>query len=564
MEHRASYLKISGKGLPEVTSLYNSRNRCEYRCVGFASTDWYYTNKDKIFADFGSLSDAQIIVGGTGGSTPITDSVYPNMRLMRNALEYTPSGEIVVYFLYETLTSSFVQEAENKVDVDSNGLRRVTRPVIAKRDTSYSLTVGTSTISHSGDGYSALTLTLASAIEDDKPSDLAGYTRIVETWVEAGVLSVSQDFKASGTEVSVQSIGLTASEVSSTLSEVTSGHKVVSEVESDYEGFTARTFVFELETHDLIDTEVDGLRRVNRAKLLTAGTVYTSVVGTTTISHQIDSETAKTLYLTDFKIVDTATYRVVQEVWVEAGIRDVEKLFDEDGLLYVTFISQGTKFIPTALNGSYVITDDPLLAFQGGSTAILFRDRQRNVNGFRLYTITVAMKKDGSVLADGNVVKSKTTWVDYEYPGYVNTTFNSGVVPVPGGNISILVTETETMTTSNTVGISDVPFSIKQGCWINVNYTPASTGLAESINKAFGTNFLAGSVGLAGSNATFLGMEVSSIAGGGGSNPSYSGFLATSTPILLRDIDEDLVTDGGVQWYRIKQTQLVDTFGDYD
>jgi len=194
-EHRNEGLKISGFQAPEVTQLQNGRYRLEFRCTGFSkSEDWYYENKEAIFAEYGSLSNALMAVDGLNGSEAIDPSIYPNMRLFRNRLEYTPSGNFVVYFLYETLTTSFVQESADKVDYELNGLRRVTRSLIAKEGANYGKTVATDTISHSEHGYSAITLYLASAIEDTKDVDEGGYVRIIETWVEAGTLRVIEGY----------------------------------------------------------------------------------------------------------------------------------------------------------------------------------------------------------------------------------------------------------------------------------------------------------------------------------------------------------------------------------
>lgn len=188
MEHRAQHLKISN-GLPEVTRLYNGRYRQEFRCVGINKNDWYYGNIDRILADFGSLSDAPIVVDGEGGADPIPEAIFPNMTLMHVALEYTPSGTLVVYFRYETLTDEFVQETADKVDYEMNGLRRVTRQVIANEDATYSDVVGVSDITHNAHGYGDSTLYLASVVEAPKPSEESGYVRLVETWLEAGIIS---------------------------------------------------------------------------------------------------------------------------------------------------------------------------------------------------------------------------------------------------------------------------------------------------------------------------------------------------------------------------------------
>ena len=92
-----------------------------------------------------------------------------------------------------------MQEAADKVDVELNGLRRVTRPLIAKDGTTYGKTVGSTTLSHSAIGYSTATLTLARAISGEKDPDESGFVRITETWLESGVLSRSITESRGGT-----------------------------------------------------------------------------------------------------------------------------------------------------------------------------------------------------------------------------------------------------------------------------------------------------------------------------------------------------------------------------
>ena len=188
MEHRSSNLKISGEGSPEVAKLQNGRYRLEFRLTGFSRTDWYAEySEGRIFADFGSLMDAEMLVDGIGGSTAIPESVYPDMRLRENRLEYTPSGNLIVYFMYETLTDTFVQVKDDDTDYELNGLRRVTRSSIAKAGTSYEGVVGTTEISHSVAGGATITLTLARfGIDDDDAA-----RTVQEEWLEAGTLSVS-------------------------------------------------------------------------------------------------------------------------------------------------------------------------------------------------------------------------------------------------------------------------------------------------------------------------------------------------------------------------------------
>ena len=195
-EHRTDALQVFGV-MPEITKLYGDRYALTFRCNPSDNTEgWYYDNKDNIFADFGTLMDAGF---GDSPATPNPDSTWPNQRLVRHRLEY-PQGQDtpVVVFEYETLTDSFVQEAADKVDYELNGLRRVTRSVIAKDGTSYGKTVGTSTIEHTEHGYPTLTLTLASAIQDQEQPSESGSVRIIETWVQQGKLAESVTVESTG------------------------------------------------------------------------------------------------------------------------------------------------------------------------------------------------------------------------------------------------------------------------------------------------------------------------------------------------------------------------------
>ena len=189
-EHRAAHLKISGAGLPEVTKLQNGRKRLEFRCVGVSKEDWYSDRiEGRLFADFGSLMNAEMKIDGLGGSTNIPERDYADMRLRENRLEYTPSGALVVFFAYETLTDEFVQVKDDNIDYELNGLRRVTRPLIAKAGVEYTKVVGDSYIDHSVNSEATTKLYLASfKVDDDDAARM-----VEEVWLEAGTLSVSEE-----------------------------------------------------------------------------------------------------------------------------------------------------------------------------------------------------------------------------------------------------------------------------------------------------------------------------------------------------------------------------------
>lgn len=63
----------------------------------------------------------------------------------------------------------------------------------------------------------------------------------------------------------------------------------------------------------------NGLRRVTRQSIAKAGTDFQKTVGTTSITSQIDTETAVTCVLANYEVNDTDSYREVTEVYIQAG-----------------------------------------------------------------------------------------------------------------------------------------------------------------------------------------------------------------------------------------------------
>lgn len=187
--HRSQRLKIYGSRV-EITQLHNSRFEIVVRCTANNDTEaWYNDNKAQIFADFGTLYNAQMSIEGID---PRTGEAYPNMVLVQNEAGFTNTGDYVITFVYETLTDTFVQENVEKVDHELNGLRRVTRTIIAKSGTSYGLEVGVATITHSALGYGTKTLALAAVQEDGLDANEGGFIRLQETWVESGTLDIAK------------------------------------------------------------------------------------------------------------------------------------------------------------------------------------------------------------------------------------------------------------------------------------------------------------------------------------------------------------------------------------
>ena len=71
---------------------------------------------------------------------------------------------------------------------------------------------------------------------------------------------------------------------------------------------------------DTVTYTENGLRRVTRESIAKAGTDFQKTVGTTSITSQIDTETAVTCILSSYEVDDTDSYREVTEVYVQAGV----------------------------------------------------------------------------------------------------------------------------------------------------------------------------------------------------------------------------------------------------
>lgn len=205
--HRNNRLDIFGDGA-EVEKLYNDRWRVTVRCLPQDKVkDWFYENRGNTFANFASSMDAEIKIDGASQGWGAPDGQpWADAKLISQSLGYTPSGEYVVTFTYETLPTEYLQDRSEEVDYELNGLRRVTRTLIAEEGSDYGKVVGSDSIEHTALGYGTETLYLATVNELPKPDDAGGYTRIQEVWLQPGILSESVRQEDGGLEsVSVRS-----------------------------------------------------------------------------------------------------------------------------------------------------------------------------------------------------------------------------------------------------------------------------------------------------------------------------------------------------------------------
>ena len=176
-------LKVAN-GSASVERLWNGRYRLEFLCDPASDkTDWYHENIGGILPEFLASQDDFFGDGVDEAWQAIPESVYPNMVCVEAAYVYIPSINAKrVSLAYETLTSSWVQEKDDTIDYDLNGLKRVSRTSVALPNTAYTGVVGTTTLDSDG-----TTVYLGTYKIDETD---AKWT-LTEVWLEAGVLRES-------------------------------------------------------------------------------------------------------------------------------------------------------------------------------------------------------------------------------------------------------------------------------------------------------------------------------------------------------------------------------------
>ena len=387
--HKNSRLDIWNDAA-EVTKLYNNRWRVAIRCKPSNKVeDWYYANRGTSFAEFADNYDQQLDIDGeTEGWEPSEGEAWLDALLIRQEMGYTPSGEYVVTFVYETLTESYVEDREEEVDYELNGLRRVTRTLIAKEGTTYGKEVGSDTISHTALGYGTETLTLG--IVDSVPlgDDEGGYTRIREVWLEPGILNVEEIRNSGADRVVVSALALSAGEVQSQLSEVTSNHVYISQSTLNYEGIPTNQFVYEVDDFEVIDRELNGLKRITRRE-------YSA---TNFIEGDVGTDTYSDLTLATESIDNDAQIKVRKTVWVEQGVL-TETISPES-----TGLNRASR---TYLVSAPVATN-PVVS-----------ETTQNVEGLQTITRITLERSDGGDITDGTPTNSFGRMFNFTYPGIV-------------------------------------------------------------------------------------------------------------------------------------------------
>lgn len=229
--------------IPEIVKLPNNRIRVIRRFQKFTREDVDNVNLGSLMGDFGALDDLD---------EQIPEQGYDNCRLISvevdtrfNATSNTDNA--VLTKTYETLTNSFVEITDPTVEVEENGLRKITKVYRAVSGTTSSNTVGTTALPTTGEilansqledntAFAELTETyletgIISEVIEQAPSEFANSVQITRVSrgavasVPDGVLVDSKDENYSGyttfTRITIKSLGSDPNDLTGTTSEYT-------------------------------------------------------------------------------------------------------------------------------------------------------------------------------------------------------------------------------------------------------------------------------------------------------------------------------------------------------
>lgn len=240
-------------------------------------------------------------------------------------------------------------------------------------------------------------------------SEVEGIPTERYTFLKPSILSVQQEFNQPRDRITVRAFNKTSTEVDTALSEITVNHRLIAQSEDDFEGIKTSVYTYELNFSDTITIEENGLRTLTRSRILTAGTSYTSTVGTSTITHEIDPDLDPsdelTLYLASFSIQDTEQFRLVTEEYIEAGILSINKDYVSEGVCRVT-----TTFLVT--EGTVI---GPIIGRAIGDH-----------DGLKTIAVTHMQQSDGtSLIDDSNPAVSHKMLDNFTYPGTVRLDYEA-------------------------------------------------------------------------------------------------------------------------------------------
>ena len=437
--------------IPEIVKLPNGRIRVTRRFHKFTREDVDNANLGSLMGDFGDLdtSGEQISNQGYTNCRLISVEVDPSFRF--NSVSNTDSAVLVK--TYETLTNSFVQITDDTVTFTENGLKQITRVYRAVSGTPSSTVVGVTALGtgeilassriEDNDAFAELTETyveagILSRTEDfvgsqdslvieaigPDPSTPLGFSLASKqesnyeglqtnrfTFLKPSVLSVQQDFNNGLKRVSVQAFNLDSAAVSAALSEVTVDHKLIATNESDYEGIKTTTFQYQIDETFTEDYELNGLKRISLIELST--TNFTAI----SIGSQGAINTPQFgLYLATQDIDNGGIIKVRESTWLEAGTLNVQRRSESEGVYRVT-----TTF----------------LGAQGTVVGPIVAKSEDDYDGLKTIAVVHMQKADGTSLIDDEAaIVTHNSLSEFSYPGIV--TISNELLGALGNTYSFL------------------------------------------------------------------------------------------------------------------------------
>jgi hypothetical protein len=437
--------------IPEIVKLPNGRIRVTRRFHKFTREDIDNANLGSLMGDFGDLDTAgeQISNQGYTNCRLISVEVDPSFRF--NSVSNTDSAVLVK--TYETLTDLFVQITDDTVTFTENGLKQITRVYRAVSGTPSSTVVGVTALGtgeilsssriEDNDAFAELTETYVEAGILSRTEDFVGSqdSLVIEaigpdpitplgfslaskqesnyeglqtnrfTFLKPSVLSVQQDFNNGLKRVSVQAFNLDSAAVSAALSEVTVDHKLIATNESDYEGIKTTTFQYQIDETFTEDYELNGLKRISLIELST--TNFTAI----SIGSQGDTDTPQfDLYLATQDIDNGGIIKVRESTWLEAGILNVQRRSESEGVYRVT-----TTF----------------LGAQGTVVGPIVAKSEDNYDGLKTIAVVHMQKADGtSLINDEAAIVTHNSLSEFSYPGIV--TISNELLGASGNTYSFL------------------------------------------------------------------------------------------------------------------------------
>jgi hypothetical protein len=242
-------------------------------------------------------------------------------------------------------------------------------------------------------------------------SDFEGIKTNRYTFLKPSILSLQQEFNNGLKRVSVQVFNLGSAAVSEALSEVTVDHKLIATNESDYEGIKTTTFQYQIDETFTEDYELNGLKRISLIELST--TNFTAI----SIGSQGDTDTPQfDLYLATQDIDNGGIIKVRESTWLEAGILNVQRRSESEGVYRVT-----TTF----------------LGAQGTVVGPIVAKSEDNYDGLKTIAVVHMQKADGTSLIDDEAaIVTHNSLSEFSYPGIV--TISNELLGAAGNTYSFL------------------------------------------------------------------------------------------------------------------------------